>query len=112
MRLLLITVVLFMVGYNVSGWNIKKSPLIQKLQLKTRQARAATTCQDAYQETLSPQFEQCEDYLSSDSGEEYTTQDLDSFCNAHCIRTMLPVFRDLVTLCDESVSQCSRSRCR
>ena len=73
--------------------------------LKARQIRAATSCEGAYQETLTPQFQECLDYLGVDDGEEYSSQQLDSFCNRlHCTRTIGPVYRDIAVLCDENVS--------
>ena len=114
MRFLLVIVVLFAIS-RCNGWSIKEVSLFKKLKsnsesnsaepLKARQLRAATSCEGAYQETLTPQFQECLNYLSADDGEEYSPQQLNSFCNQlHCARTIGPVYRDIAVLCDENVS--------
>ena len=112
MRFVLIIGILFVTGCN--GLNIKEVAQFTKLYaelnsakqpLKDRQIRAATNCEEAYQETLTPNFEECLNYLSVDDGEEYSQQQLDSFCNElHCPRIIGPVYRDIAILCNENVS--------
>jgi len=99
MRFLLFVVVLFATGYSVNGWGLKKLPLIEKPS--SRQIRA-TTCEQAYEETFSTRFEDCQNYLDVDDDEDYTPELLDSFCNNHCIRTLAPVYRDIGNLCPDS----------
>ena len=114
MRFVVIVAILFATGCSVNGWNIKEVTQFTKFKLngaesplKDRQVRAATSCEGAYQETLTPQFQECLGYLSVDDGEEYSPKRLDSFCNQlHCPRTIGPVYRDIAVLCDENVSAC------
>ena len=105
MRFLLVIVILFITGYNVSGSSrFRTASLVERVksnrELGGRTIRAATSCQDAYQETLSTRFELCENYLN----DEYSNEELDKFCNENCGRTLGSVYRDIARFCGEDVS--------
>ena len=102
MRFLLAAVLLVVTGYGANGWNTKK--VLQMEKLNGRQIRAATTCTEAYEETLEPQFLECQDYLTPESNGDYTSDQLDKFCQLRCIQTVAPVYRDIGRLCHDSVS--------
>lgn len=105
MRFLLIIAIVFTTGYSVSGLNLASvaTKLIRKTNadLNARGIRTATSCSDAYQETLTPQFEECEDYLTPEDDGEYTDDQLDSFCAGHCVRTLGSVYHDIAIYCNE-----------
>lgn len=106
MRCLLVIVILFITGYNVSGsrFGTPSRVKLNRAELGGRTIRAATSCEDAYQETLSPRYELCESYLTPDDNDEYSNAALDKFCSQNCARTLGSVFHDIARFCDDDVS--------
>ena len=94
----------------INGRSIKEiSPFSKKFmvnnrdQAQSRQIRDATNCEQAYEETELPEFEECLSYLNIDDNEEYSPQQLDLFCNErHCPGILGPVFRDIAIFCNEN----------
>ena len=109
MRFFLVIIILFTTGYGVSGSSFKAASLVGKVKpahdLDSRKIRAATNCEEAYQETLTSLFEECDNYLTpAGANDVYTNAQLDLFCSDHCTRTLGSVFRDLARFCGDDVS--------